>query len=298
MINEARTLLINDVPNYARGYGTSTAPYRVLEKYGDEYVDPTYTPISEHQHAINAKKFLFGIDPDPLTYNYRVTQYIELLKADPVAAPYLEALDRRRAVHKDVWFNYDFGSSWLQLEDAAHEILVNGFFEGFDTYGHNTLTYEITLLTDDEGVSAIRVKSYRHLIYDRVFVQSGNDPNYFLLPEALRVSVFFTMLGSMGHWIEVHDAENHWTTHWFEAATFVGQPKWLVEVTARPSRTLPEIELALRENGAKGWTFGLPDEEPYRTFAKMATRGHTVQRRLAGTILQTLYSNKLVLDRA
>lgn len=84
MINEARTLLLNQEASTRPALGTK----------GEEYIPEEYQRRLTSFEALRSK--LFSNSTDYLMQNYRLKQYLEILYSCEKISPYLNTLDSRR----------------------------------------------------------------------------------------------------------------------------------------------------------------------------------------------------------
>jgi hypothetical protein len=269
MINAARTYLIN----------TSASNRYALGHFGEEYI-PKYSPIVDDDSMRVVRAVLFGITPDPLTQNYRAAQFMNILHGSDQGLSYLLALDKRYTYNPlNSVFDMDTNPFILpQTADANTSTITFSKFTGRDADGLNAARYKISAVKTTNIDITIEDQWWkRNTTTFSVVGTTNNKGGYTVTP--------FTLPG-----IDTQVSISS-TTLLASSAT------WIVELYARPSRSVDDILKRLIEiQGAVVSVCQGGKIEPYKTFYNMFIRHHRSVDRLAGALLGMIYRTKEAND--
>lgn len=262
MINHVRTLLLNrNLPNNSQ--------------YGSEYTDPSFVPLLLTPHGEVIHETLFGSDPDELTLNYRVSQYLNLLYSDPEIKPYLDLIDPRNTYRDDVWYLFPFTTTVQRNNDSfmADYLTVIGKYIGQDSFGQNLMNIQLEL-NANLVPPQLKFTYQNHSLPARVVLMRDLNtyPAQLITNPDLPGLIFSFTEGDI--LVASLTYEN-------------------VEARAEPSRNLGDIANTLITAGAMNFDFKIPAEFVDK-FAALSRNRTSSLMKMAGILLSYIYENETV----
>lgn len=246
MINAVRTLLLNQ----------SSAVAWPVDQAGAQYVSPAYRPVVLPPALFAIRGALFGWQPDNLTLNYRLAQYMALLHADDACLPHVLSMDHRFTYRPHAWRTHPWGIVVTPLSGDGR-LEVTGQFAGDDVMGRNHDTFDLSV---DTGEDSLTVASTLGVVTHALSAASGD--NFLALGNGLSLRI-----------------------------TADDDCGFRLEVSARPSRSLPEILAGLDATG----DVVSRSLSRHPLFENMYRRGESSTRRLCGALLGLAFAT---LDNA
>lgn len=250
MVNHARTLLANLAPGDPA-------------LWGEEFIEPTFTPVALPGAVQVLRTVLFGTAPDRAFINYRVRQLLAVVHASDQAA-FLTMHDPR--------LTYDLAETqWLppawetprvfQLTGAPAPLFFSGTAAAPDQMGKLVLTFTLAI-PDSDLVTLQR-----------------------LTPPMAQTSVPFTF--AAGRSTGVPLPGSGLTCY---LGTDAPETSWQVEHWLRPQWDLGSLVAALATLGEPFFLalFGVTHAEPYQTWRNLWYQSRVLPQRLAGVLLAAL----------
>jgi hypothetical protein len=238
-----------------------------IGELGEEYIDPAYAPARESSAVVELRAVLFGSRPDALTQNYRLAQYLNILKASTWAPGYMGLLDPRETVRPASGImDLEFGGSSQVIAGSGVSLDLAGDFCGDDQLGVNRNYFNLSF-SPSFGVGQFRVKNYL-----------GND--------TISGLVSFNTAG--GGWRTGAIPITGNVTAFISGRGAPSPAQFDLTLISRPSRTLPQILQQLVERGGTVAAI-CPNREPFKTFLNLFNDGPNLVERLSGVLLALGY---------
>ena len=148
MVNQFRTLLMN----------AASAPV-VPQNTGEEYIDPAFVPVMEHEALGAVRRLLFGATPDRFMLNYRMAQFMQLLHGSELA-PLVYALDPRITYLRPVTQATVFTAAstytpTVLYRTATDPVIISGTPASPDAHGITQYTLTVTQAGSDVAVTTV-----------------------------------------------------------------------------------------------------------------------------------------------
>lgn len=258
MINEARTLLMNKPASF------------FAHDYGNEYVSPSFVPVQLDKNGQLIYSLLFGTNPDELTLNYRVSQYLSLIQSDAFLYHYILELDPRITYSFDKWNDFKFGNRFLQ--SSSYISVMANTFVGDDFNGHNLTNIDIELTKSGDTWNV----DYTCYYPKKANVRTSTNQDTLTITDPVFTDYKLTIAGLSS------------TPNTSEKINCV--------ICSRPARDLKLIMDALYNSDAHNFDLGLPNTEPYVSFKELGYGGYSPVKRFCATLLRFIYSNKLKMN--
>lgn len=239
MINQARTLILNEAP--------LTRP--PLGAYGEEYVPAEYA-VHRYSSAMESiRNSLIGSFSDPLYQNYRLAQLLAVAHANDYANEYFLSLDSR-ITYDPVDSGFDASVSGIVIDPAtnsAMQLRTSDTGKANDSIGRALFQWRMTALAGPV-VSAHDLQNGSTKTYDLTI--DNEYSNFFTLDNGLSVQLYVPT----GSWaIDVS---------WILSSMY--KPgKDISEIVASLSRTsVAEVMDGASSNATGLWKYGpvLPDK--------------------------------------
>lgn len=256
MINQLRTLLLNRNGNETPG---ATYP-------GEQYVPPAYRQRRLPPRLQAVYNQLFGTSPDRALLNYRLQELLTCVHLSEYA-DYATALDPRITYwpfNTSLFEKATLGATAQKLVAASGQEL---YFVGerVTTESVNRIYFQWRLYVQDG---------------DTVILTQYDDNS----AAVQTTSVEYTLDGGVSSLISLPGSQLQVR---FGAGTGAA---WLIEVLARPDRTLVQVAEGVERSLGDGTALWAPDSpEPYKTFRNLWNLHDQLPYRLAGLTLALGY---------
>lgn len=251
MLNHARTLLMNVA-------GSSTP----LTGYGDELVEPDFTPVDYPSYIDAIRAVLFGTSPDRYMLNYRCRQLLAVAHASPLA-DLLIALDSR--------VTYDFADTFLVGPAPWQPTVVT-------QVGTGTLT----VVGNADPPDATGVVHHGYVVK----VTGTGSGTIERVTAPIQKTVFDFTVGARvalpGSGVD------------FRLSSLTAPQTHRVDVYSRPLKDLSELLSAVSGIGEPSLLalFGTNKDEPYRTLRDLWTRSAELPLRVAALTVAVAYRSE------
>jgi len=237
--------------------------------YGEEYTPSTFAPLELPRSVKSLHAALFGSQPDDLTLNYRLQQYLQLMHAHPVADAFVRALDPRVAYRGNTTLvDADYrpvAGLTAGTGSDVRNISFSGTLVGDETVGRHLRRLQVSVNRSAETYTVLDLTNATSETGDLAFTDT--TPAY-----VTRVPLTDTGVTMALAYVNTAD-------------TLV----WDVTLTARPARSLPRVlsDILGRSEALDLLTLGAA--EPYPTFRKLIDKGLSWPDKFAGVLLTLLY---------
>ena len=256
MLNHFRTLLANLPPTQTVG-----------DTIAEEPIPATFTPLPLPSFLLNARRGLFGADPDRSFVNYRTRQFMTLLHASKYV-DHVTALDSRIAYATGEDAGLLPGLVFVPVitprnaASSGAQLVVTGAPAPPDASGRMRFVFDVEVLSA-ESVEVRRVTPYPNLAVQSLIMTDG-------------LSAAIPLTGS---------------GYSFRLRTDQTGRRWGVELLNRPQRSLGQLIADLFTLGEETLTelFGRSRQEPYTTFAGLWYDSTELTDRLTGFLLALGY---------
>lgn len=248
--NLARTLLIN----------RPGSEQQDVSFFGYEYVSPTYQQVALTSGLLNARRMLFGGDPDLSGMNYMAWQYMRILHATEFES-YVTALDPRITyLNNKSLVDYDYGESVAANANALQ-------FLGTPNLGGAS-----GRLVENWRIERTTPTSFRILNY-RSGVAESYSPNI-----VNNVTDYMTMTGHSGYKVRLF-LDN------------ADRDAWEVSYLAKPQSEMDPVNRAatLSKLGTESYLELFPYRTPYNLFRELWEKHQELAYKLSGALLALIY---------
>lgn len=250
MINHARTLLLN-----IDGDKRPAASF-----FGEEFVEPTFRAVQLDSSLLNARRALFGSDPDNAGLNLLLKAYTTLLDSTEFVA-FVEALDTR--------ITYRTNKTLLT---EPYGVDVSGDADALDFTG-------VPVLGDKDG----RLKAS--------WMIERTSPSVFRIID-LRTSRFqdhaITFTDGISEFVPMTGQSDYLVR--FVLANIVGDT-WVVSFLGTPQPILDPVERLAQFAGLSAESLAaiFPVRAPFNTFKELFEKHAHLPYKLSGALLAVIY---------
>lgn len=254
MINHLRTLLLN-----IDGGATVTAGYP-----GEEFVEPTYRPVTLPSTLALVRQVLFGLVPDRAMLNYRLRQLMAFIHATELAE-YALAPDPRVTYWpaRDSTL-FDDLVAQFSVRQTAGVAFQTAYIVGGPLLGVSRLYYSWRVTITDGTSGTIDTLTSPTATTSFTYVDEGGASNPIPLPGTNLRLIFST-----------------------------GTPaQYVVNVLVSPAHdlfTLAESVDGIMTSEVRQALFGASPVEPYLTFSNLWDKQRQLPYRLGGLVLALAY---------
>jgi hypothetical protein len=248
MPNQARTLLLN--------LDGSTRPDPTF--YGEEYVPPYFRPVELTSGLLNARRAIFGSNPDNAGMNYMVWQYMRLLHSTEFEE-YITALDSRITYLTSASLvDYPYGEV-ITPDDNALQFVGDPGLGGAD--GKLMTSWEISF-----AGSSVTIKNLQSF-------HSTSTP--------------VTVVDGLTDFVPMTD----YKTLKVRINLAIGNSKWIVSYLSSPGAPMDPINRAtqLANIGTESYVELFPYSDPYNLFRKLWEDHSEFSYKMSGALLSLIY---------